>query len=86
MDEADPPTVLLKRGRNPLTSYDRVYSDEEFAFIRAVDHYKRVNRRPFPSWSEVLSVVHALGYRKDSPPARAGTGGSVNPIPPAPGD
>ncbi|RJP35767.1 MAG: hypothetical protein C4547_08945 [Phycisphaerales bacterium] len=33
-------------------------------FVRAMDEYKRVNDRPFPSWSEVFEVVHYLGYRK----------------------
>jgi hypothetical protein len=29
-----------------------------------MDMYKRANRRPFPTWSEVLEVIRALGYRK----------------------
>jgi len=37
---------------------------EQFEFIMAINEYKRVNRRPFPSWTEVLDIVTALGYRK----------------------
>jgi hypothetical protein len=40
------------------------YSPDELEFMLAMDRYKRDNRRPFPSWSEVLGVVRALGYRK----------------------
>jgi hypothetical protein len=39
-------------------------SDEQFEFIMAVDTYKRLNNRPFPTWTEVLEVVKQLGYRK----------------------
>jgi hypothetical protein len=38
--------------------------DEVFEFVAAIDEYKRQNQRPFPSWSEVLQVLKALGYRK----------------------
>jgi hypothetical protein len=30
----------------------------------AIDEYKRTNARPFPTWTEVLEVITALGYRK----------------------
>ena len=32
--------------------------------MKAMDQYKRDNRRPFPTWSEVLEVLRSLGYRK----------------------
>jgi hypothetical protein len=38
--------------------------DEATAFKKAMDRYKRENRRPFPTWSEVLEVLRSLGYRK----------------------
>lgn len=43
-------------------------TDEQFDFIMAVNEYKRVNKRPFPSWTEVLDVIKALGYRKVAEP------------------
>lgn len=46
------------------TTCEREYSDEEVDFMKAMDQYKRDNRRPFPTWSEVLEVLRALGYRK----------------------
>ncbi len=39
-------------------------SDEQFDFLMAIDHYKRANDRPFPTWTEVLEVIKAIGYRK----------------------
>ena len=30
----------------------------------AIDEYKRVNKRPFPSYSEIFELVKYLGYRK----------------------
>jgi hypothetical protein len=50
------------------TTCERDYNDEEIAFMRAMDQYKRDNRRPFPTWSEVLEVLHALGYRRVAAP------------------
>jgi len=46
------------------TTCERDYSDEEIVFMKAMDQYKRDNRRPFPTWSEVLEVLYSLGYRK----------------------
>jgi hypothetical protein len=33
-------------------------------FITAIDDYKRLNRRPFPTWSEVLDILKRLGYQR----------------------
>jgi len=43
-------------------------SDEQFEFLMAIDEYKRKNQRPFPTWTEVLEVIKALGYRKVAEP------------------
>ncbi len=37
---------------------------EVLEFIQAIDEYKRIHRRPFPSWSEVLEVLKTLGYER----------------------
>ncbi len=52
------------------TTCERDYTDEEIAFMKAMDQYKRDNRRPFPTWSEVLEVLLALGYRKVAEPSK----------------
>lgn len=41
---------------------------EQFDFIMAIDDYKAANKRPFPSWTEVLDIIKALGYRKVAEP------------------
>jgi hypothetical protein len=51
------------------TTCERDYSDEEIEFMKAMDQYKRDNRRPFPTWSEVLEVLRAMGYRKVADPS-----------------
>ena len=42
-------------------------NEEQFEFVMAMDDYKRINKRPFPSWTEVLEVLKYLGYRKVAP-------------------
>jgi len=64
-------------------------SDEQFEFIMAIDEYKRANARPFPTWTEVLEVIKALGYRKVAEPQplapHGGPGGGAEPkTPPLP--
>jgi hypothetical protein len=77
---ADRPTVVQ---RQPLerrakvnrrrqidpTTCERDYTLEEIEFMRALDDYKRANGRMFPTCSEVLEVIHKLGYEKRSAPA-----------------
>ena len=46
------------------TTCERDYTDDEIEFMKSMDLYKRANRRPFPTWSEVLEVMRSLGYRK----------------------
>src|ERR1700687_1714535 len=52
------------------TTCERDYNNEEIEFMKAMDQYKRENRRPFPTWSEVLEVLCALGYRKVAEPTQ----------------
>lgn len=59
--------------------------------MKAMDRYKRENRRPFPTWSEVLEVLRSLGYRRvaettDLPGRGSGSGTVAVPVaPPAKG-
>jgi len=43
-------------------------TDEQFEFLMAIDRYKKENQRPFPTWTEVLEVLKALGYRRVAEP------------------
>ncbi len=60
--------ALEKRRMVDPTTCEKEYSEEEIEFLTAIDSYKRANRRPFPTWSEVLEVIRALGYRKVEAP------------------
>lgn len=57
-----------ERTRDPGSSFDQVYSDDELEFLRAVDAYKRKYKRPWPSWGEILTVFKSLGYRRVAEP------------------
>ena len=64
--------ISLDRRRGPgrrrteerVAAEDGHMTDEQFEFLMAIDEYKRANARPFPTWTEVLEVITALGYRK----------------------
>ncbi|GIW83545.1 MAG: hypothetical protein KatS3mg106_058 [Gemmataceae bacterium] len=56
------------------TTCERDYTDEELEFMKAMERYKRENRRPFPTWSEVLEVLRSLGYRRVAEPTPLPTG------------
>ena len=57
--------VQRRRQIDPTTC-ERDYTNDEIDFMKAMDQYKRENRRPFPTWSEVLEVVHSF-YRQRRP-------------------
>jgi hypothetical protein len=40
---------------------------EQFEFIMAIETYKKVNKRLYPTWTEILEIVRQLGYRKVKP-------------------
>jgi hypothetical protein len=52
-----------RRFVDPATC-DRDYTSAELEFMHAMQDYKRRSGRMFPTWSEVLEVLHELGYRK----------------------
>ena len=59
-----------RRGPGRRRSDDRKSAEEgemtaeQFEFIMAIEAYKKVNKRMFPTWTEVLEVIRQLGYRK----------------------
>lgn len=46
------------------TTCERDYTNDEIEFMRALDEYKRKNKRMFPTCSEMLEVLRELGYQK----------------------
>jgi hypothetical protein len=39
-------------------------NSEQFEFVMAIETYKKVNHRLYPTWTEILEIVQQLGYRK----------------------
>lgn len=60
---AEAPTLDL--GDTKISHPDFVnLTGERADFVRAIEAYKTVNKKRFPTWTEVLEVVEQLGYRK----------------------
>ncbi|MCC6421853.1 MAG: hypothetical protein IT447_00060 [Phycisphaerales bacterium] len=65
----------LERGRGPghRLPEERRSAEEgemniaQFEFIMAIEAYKKANKRMYPTWTEILEVIHQLGYRKVEP-------------------
>ena len=55
--------VSRRRQIDPTTC-ERDYTDEEIEFMHALDEYKRKSGRMFPTCSEILEVIRALGYER----------------------
>ncbi len=55
--------VNRRRQIDPTTC-ERDYSPREIEFMSAMDNYKRRSGRMFPTCSEILEVIEALGYEK----------------------
>lgn len=43
-------------------------NSEQFDFIMAINEYKKANKCAFPSFTEILEIAKALGYRKVADP------------------
>jgi hypothetical protein len=68
------PTGLeRRRGPGRRLSDDRKAAEEgemtaeQFEFVMAIQMYKKVNKRLYPTWTEVMEVIRQLGYRKVLP-------------------
>ena len=57
----------IRREEDRRSAEEGEMTHEQFEFIRAVEVYKRVNNKMFPTWTEVLEVMLQLGYRKVEP-------------------
>jgi hypothetical protein len=57
---------LYRAGARHINEYP--LAPDEMEFINAVNAYRTRHMRPFPTWSEVLHIVKALGYTKPAPP------------------
>ena len=54
----------IRREEERRSAEEGEMTGEQFEFIRAVDEYKRRNKRPFPTLTEILEIVKDIGYKK----------------------
>lgn len=69
-ERRDPTGLERRRGPGRRRSDDRKAAEEgemtneQFEFVMAIETYKKVNKRMYPTWTEILEIVRQLGYRK----------------------
>jgi len=51
---------------DPVTS-ERIYSDEEFEFLRAMERFQAETGTRWPTVSQYLDVLKSLGYERPTP-------------------
>src|SRR5262245_12392426 len=70
LDRRDATGLERRRGPGRRRSDDRKAAEEgemtaeQFEFVMAIETYKKVNKRMYPTWTEILEIVRQLGYRK----------------------
>lgn len=57
----------IRREEERRSAEEGEMTPEQFEFVMAIEAYKKVNRKLFPTWTEVLEVITQLGYRKVEP-------------------
>ncbi len=60
-----------RRKRIDPTTFEKQYTDDELEFMNAMQRFKELSGKSFPSYAEVIKVAVGLGYRKavdDAPP------------------
>jgi hypothetical protein len=55
--------MALKGKGHPAIS-DRIYTEEEADFLRAIERFQRATGKHHPTWTEVLGVFKDMGYRR----------------------
>ncbi len=69
-DRRDDTGLERRRGPGRRRSDDRKAAEEgemtneQFEFVMAIETYKKVNKRMYPTWTEILEIVRQLGYKK----------------------
>ncbi len=62
--DANSEALATPKAKKPTATKPSDMSDGLIEFITAIDDYKRVHQRPFPSWGEVYDVLISLGYER----------------------
>ncbi|HQY87235.1 MAG TPA: hypothetical protein PK402_01165 [Tepidisphaeraceae bacterium] len=54
----------IRREEERRSAEEGEMTAEQFEFVMAIETYKKVNKKLFPTWTEVLEVIQQLGYEK----------------------
>jgi hypothetical protein len=54
----------IRREEERRSAEEGEMTPEQFEFVMAIEAYKKVNKKLFPTWTEVLEVIEQLGYEK----------------------
>ncbi len=54
----------IRRDEDRRSAEEGEMTAEQFEFVMAIETYKKVNKKLFPTWTEVLEVITQLGYKK----------------------
>lgn len=54
----------IRREEERRSAEEGEMTAEQFEFVMAIETYKKVNKKLFPTWTEVLEVIEQLGYKK----------------------
>jgi hypothetical protein len=64
---SSPPEGRMKKERRRRidpTTFDKQYTDDELEFMNAMQRFKELSGKTFPTHGEVLKVAVELGYRR----------------------
>lgn len=54
----------IRREEDRRAAEEGEMTPDQFEFVMAIETYKKVNKKLFPTWTEVLEVIQQLGYEK----------------------
>ena len=54
----------IRRDEERKAAEEGEMNTDQFEFVMAVEAYKKVNHKLYPTWTEILEVLKQLGYRK----------------------
>lgn len=63
MSHIDKDLHTSRRFRHHATT-EHVFTTDEIEFLQAIEDFKNLTGKKFPTWSEALSVLLQLGYQK----------------------
>jgi hypothetical protein len=63
-DARDRRTRKDRRRRIDPTTFEKQYTDEEMEFMNAMQRFKELSGKTFPSYGDVIKVAIMLGYRR----------------------